>query len=137
MTSMLDLMLMLQQRSGGAAPDAAYGQWLQKYGIREDPTYDTRAAFDAGLSPDERGHLGDEFKRPSHPTFSSESRYSNKSQPGGEWVAVGPDRWAFKASTWNLKNMSREKLMDYFDRVEPGNAIEFPDGTSYVGGSRR
>jgi hypothetical protein len=140
MTAMPDLGMLLMQLGGygaGAAPDAAYRQWLQKNGLREDPTYDMRGAFAAGMQPDERGHMGDEFKLPTHPTFSDESRYSTADKPGGRWSQVGKgDRWRFDASPTNLENMNRAQLADYFDRVEPGNTIRFPDGSEYVGGSR-
>jgi hypothetical protein len=135
------------KKDGAAVPpqqkpdDAAYHQWLQKYGIREDPTYDTRAAFQHGLTPDERGHLNDAYKLPTHPTFSDESIHNGEGgKAGGKWVQTGPAKtgmpegqWAFKASDWNLRNMSKAQLKAYFDKVEPGNVIIFPDGEHYRG----
>lgn len=115
----------------------AYGAWVRKHGLREDPTYDLRGAFEAGVTPNSRGHLTDEFKLPTHPTFSIESRYNGQGgKTGGEWIEVAPGRWQFNASPWNLQNMPREALVDYFDRVEPGQTIRFPDGSVHIGGSK-
>jgi hypothetical protein len=101
-----------------------------------DPTYDYAGAKAAGVKAGDNGHWPDTYKTPQHPTFSTESKYSKAGKIGGEWVKQGKD-WLFKASEWNLRNMSREMLMDYFDKVEPGNTIEFPRGGGrYKGGSR-
>lgn len=136
------MMIELMRRNAGAASPPggksqdAYASWLKKYGVTEDPSYDTRGAFAAGLKPDARGHFDDTFKMPSHPTFSDESRYSTPENPGGRWVDVGHGKWRFEASPANLENMGPDQLMSYFDRVEPGNTLRLPDGTEYVGGSR-
>lgn len=124
-----------------ANPDAGYQGWLKKYGIREDPTYDTRAAFQAGLKPDSRGHLNDTYKLPNHPTFSDESIHSGQDgKAGGQWVQLAPKSrlhpegtWEFRASPWNVQNTPKPELKAYFDRVEPGTAVIFPDGERYVG----
>lgn len=46
--------------------------------------YDYRGAFQAGVGPAENKHWPDTFKKPTHPTYSNESRYS---VPGaaGSW----------------------------------------------------
>lgn len=46
--------------------------------------YDFRAAFDKGLTPSENRHWSDYGKKPSHETFSDESKYANEpgAQPG-------------------------------------------------------
>ncbi len=125
----------------GKPEGAAYHAWLKQYGIREDPTYDTRAAFEAGIKPSARGHLNDEFKLPNHPTFSDESVHNGEGgKQGGKWIQTGgataqnPDGvWTFKASPWNLQNMSKSALKTYFDHTEPGMTIIFPDGDHYTG----
>lgn len=119
-------------------PDAAAFQaYLQKYHQKEDPTYDMYAAFHDNFQPDERGHFPDTYKTPLHPTFSTESKFSGGDAVGGQW-SQGPNAsWIFQASPYNLQNMNEQQLMDYFDRVEKGNTIQFPGGRRYVGGSRR
>ncbi len=119
-------------------PDAAAFQaYLQKVNQKEDPTYDMYAAFHDNFQPDARGHFPDTYKTPQHPTFSTESKFSNPQQMGGAWSpGQRPDSWTFKASPFNLQNMSEDQLRDYFDRVEFGNTVRFPGGGSYTGGDR-
>ena len=100
-----------------------------------DPTrdmedYDLQGAFKAGITPDGRGHMPDTYKKPWHPTFSDESKYSKGStDPGGTWVDRGDGKWDFAASPANLKAHTPEELQDYFKRVEPdSNLILPPDG---------
>ena len=49
--------------------------------------YDPRAAFENGgfASFANNGHGGDYGKKPNHPTFSEESKYSNQLHQGGRW----------------------------------------------------
>lgn len=47
--------------------------------------YDYRGAFVAGAKPDATGHWPDTFKQHGHPTFSTESQYSNGPGDGGNW----------------------------------------------------
>jgi murein DD-endopeptidase MepM/ murein hydrolase activator NlpD len=118
------------------ANDAAYQQWLQANHLHEDPDYDAYGAFKAGLQPADNGHMGDQYKLPTHPTFSSESVYANKpgAPPAGEWVEGADKKWTFKATETNVRNAGGVKgLKAYFDQVEPGNTVQLPDGTKYVG----
>ena len=60
--------------------------------------YDLRGAFKAGLTPDTNNHWSDEFKKPNHPTFSEESKYSreNPQLPAGRWNGeqfIPPDKY--------------------------------------------
>jgi len=41
------------------------------------------------------GHLTDEFKKPNHPTFSTDSKYSTPDNMGGSWVAGKKDSYSF------------------------------------------
>lgn len=84
--------------------------------------YDYRGFFKSGESKSDNGHFTDQFKKPSHPTFSIESKYSDPSTGivGGKWI--GND---FKPSSYNMKNMSLDELKKYFSKVEPnGKVIE-------------
>jgi len=61
--------------------------------------YDLRGAWLAdpnSISSD--GHLTDRFKKPNHPTFSSDSKYSSVSNPGGSWVEGQNNSWTFVPS---------------------------------------
>lgn len=112
-----------------------FEEWKSQHGFQEDPTYDLRGAYDAGLQPDERGHLSDQFKTPQHPTFSTGSVYHGKDgNVGGEWRKQGNGKWLFKTSKTNEQNMSPDQLKQYWDKVERGNTIQFQSGEKYVGG---
>lgn len=64
--------------------------------------YDLRGAWlENPSSIAGRGHLSDKWKKPSHPTFSSESVYSSKRTPGGNWVKSGGG-WSFTPSRWQI-----------------------------------
>jgi len=54
--------------------------------------YDYRGAWLSGLTPDKTGHWQDTFKKPSHPTFSTDSIYS-KLRPdlAGQWFEKPED----------------------------------------------
>ena len=83
-----------------------------------DPTYDYRVYYNS-VTPYERNlirfapqgtHFTDIGKTPKHPTFSNESKYSNKKTPGGTWngnVFV-PAIWQFG----NNGNKIRNKYMN-------------------------
>jgi hypothetical protein len=88
--------------------------------------YDLRGAWKAGAAQAENGHFPDTFKKPNHPTFSTESQYSGTASgvTGGEWKKVG-DRWRFIASPDQLKFWSPQDLQGYFSRVEPDSELVF------------
>lgn len=54
------------------------------------------------------GHFPDTYKLPGHPTFSNESVYTDKKNPGGEWVEVKPP---YKNTGVKLKR--KEAPIDY------------------------
>lgn len=69
-------------------------------------------------SPQSRGkngHYPDTFKKPSHPTFSDESKYSTYGTSGGHWVG---DK-AFVPSGTNAMYHNAMELSSYFKRNEP------------------
>ena len=48
--------------------------------------YDYRGAWLVGITPDKTGHWPDTFKKPSHPTFSTDSIYTSvKPEMAGKW----------------------------------------------------
>lgn len=48
--------------------------------------YDLQGFYKQNPSLNFKGHLPDTFKKPNHPTFSIESKYSTKESPGGFWL---------------------------------------------------
>lgn len=67
--------------------EAKYREWVKTLpaNLQSDYDYDLRGAWLVGDVPDENGHMTDYWKKPWHPTFSVESRYSSTETPGGEW----------------------------------------------------
>ena len=45
------------------------------------------------MSEDARGHLGDKYNKPNHPTFSDESIYSTEEHRGGTWTDNGDGKF--------------------------------------------
>jgi hypothetical protein len=69
----------------------------------------------------EPGHGVDTFKKPTHPTFSNESIYSNKDTPGGVWWADN----TYSPSGWMMSDPERAKyLKQYMKEREPGVKLD-------------
>lgn len=80
-------------------------------------------------------HLTDEFKLPSHITFSDQSRYHDDNMTGGRWLQGGQDKWIFVPSAFNLKQYSPDDYADYFSKRErKGTLVQLPDGRLVEGG---
>lgn len=101
--------------------EKAYQKWAKENGREKDVVdYDLRGAWkemqSGQMSEDSRGHLGDKYKKPNHPTFSNQSIYSGKGSSGGVWsVENGKDVF-----TTTVKSKSEaEYLKQYFEKVEP------------------
>lgn len=90
--------------------------------------YDLRGYFARYGSGDiEPGHMTDAFKKPNHPTFSTESNYHGKDGlEGGTWSKTSKG-WAFNPGATNLDLWDPGALKQYFDRVEPGNELRMPE----------
>lgn len=67
---------------------AAFEEWKATYAPNDSGIdYDFRAAYLAGVLPDESGHWPDTYKLPNHPTFSDESIYAEQNpDAAGHWV---------------------------------------------------
>lgn len=64
-----------------------------------------------------KAHFDDKYKLPSHPTFSTDSKYSNEEHKGGTWKNN-----VFYASPFNRSQHGDAYLQEYFRKNEP-NAI--------------
>jgi hypothetical protein len=108
-----------------ADKQAAYAKWAKKLG--QDPDkgrydYDLQGAFLAGLAPDGRGHLDDQFKKPNEPTFSDQSQYHGvDGYTGGTWINApgGRSGQFYQPSATNLKFQGQQELQNYFTAQEP------------------
>lgn len=88
--------------------------------------YDLRGFWKEGNAFAENGHGSDRFKKPNHPTFSTESRYHGADgYYGGQWEERD-GRVMFTPSEHNLRNMPLEVLLEYFRKVEPDVLLNVP-----------
>jgi hypothetical protein len=71
-------------------------------------------------------HWPDKYKKPNHPTFSSESIYNDNVFQGGKWSEDG-DKKTFTVGKQNLQNMSQMELKIYFDTYEKDTSLVIPD----------
>jgi len=71
-------------------------------------------------------HLPDTYKKPSHPTFSEESNFSNNDTTGGRWsYEDGKD--VFTPSPFNIQQMGGvENYQAWMQRNEPGVRLNIP-----------
>lgn len=112
-----------------AADEAAFQKWLTAAGRAGDlRDYDMRGAWLENRGKQAaNGHFTDRYKKPNHPTFSTESQYSGgENGTGGQWLEQRDGKWRFRASDANLKNMTPQELQEYFNRVEPDAILEIP-----------
>ena len=110
------------------AEEKQYQEWAKKEGRELDTfDYDLRGAWkemqSGTMSEDARGHLGDKYKKPNHPTFSDQSIYNGVS-------GIKAGRWSVNEQGKNVYTPGRELSMDesralsgYFERVEPDSVL--------------
>lgn len=97
--------------------------WAKAEGRQGDVfNYDLRGAWkeiqSGTMSEDARGHLGDKYKKPNHPTFSDQSIYSTEENRGGHWsVENGKDVFV---PGRELSAAEANYLQQYFAEREPG-----------------
>lgn len=67
--------------------ECAFQRWKETQAPHDTgEDYDWRGAFVAGCRPDSTGHWPDLFKKPNHPTFSTDSIYAvHCPQLAGKW----------------------------------------------------
>lgn len=118
----------LRKKARGGAKIEPYYDWARNtssnLGISFiDPTYDYRAYYDS-VTPYERAlirfapqgtHFTDIGKTPKHPTFSNESKYSNKKTPGGTWNGN-----VFVPSIWQFGNNGNTRRNRYMNNSGEG-----------------
>lgn len=103
--------------------EAEFQAWAKENNRERDSyDYDIRGAWkelkSGSMSEDERGHLGDKYKKPNHPTFSDQSVYNGKDGvAGGTWSEVD-GKTVFTPGRM-LSRREAEYLSDYFRSVEP------------------
>ena len=105
-------------------------QYRRDLGAKADDTYDydMRGFWKTQGQLDPRGHAGDRFKKPNHPTFSDQSQYSNFARQGGHWSERPiPQKQEFTPSQANIENLGKEGLQAYFEEIEPENELNLSE----------
>ena len=70
-------------------------------------------------------HLPDTYKKPTHPTFSDESKYHNDKTPGGRWSMNAANVWVYEPSEHNIKTLGdKDKYKKWFMENEPGALLK-------------
>ncbi len=111
--------------------ESAYQAWAKGQGREKDVfNYDLRGAWkelqSGTMSEDERGHLGDKYKKPNHPTFSTESIYNGKDgYQGGVWSREG--NVDIYTPQHKLTPEQAKRLRLYFAQNEEGVALNLKD----------
>ncbi len=84
--------------------------------------YDMRGFWKSGESLSDDGHAGDRFKKPNHPTFSTQSQYHDvDGAKGGVWSGgKNGEPWTFTPSEHNLSITDPDDLQRYFDGPAEG-----------------
>ena len=101
--------------------------------INDTADYDLKAAYqELPMSilrnwKQGRGHLPDTYKKPTHITFSEESKYSTPERRGGKWYYKDGKDY-FKPTQINIDNAGGiDKLKEYFQKYEPGVELDLSD----------
>jgi hypothetical protein len=110
-------------------PKIGFEDWLKSFpeGMSYKD-YDLQSYYNKyGATDVSKGqHLPDEFKLPTHTTFSNESIYSTPEKQGGAWQQDKKGTWSFTPSKWNIKNVGVDSLKNYFKESEPNSKLILP-----------
>ena len=69
------------------------------------------------------GHATDKWKKPNHPTFSTESIYHNQNgYKGGTWK-IKNGKTFYTPSQTNIQFYGKQGLFNYFREVEPDSIL--------------
>ena len=82
------------------------------------------------LAQADNGHYNDSGKLPYHPTFSTDSKYSNSEFKGGEWSLDSNGRDRYIPSEDMINFGYTKGLGKYFGDVEPDSSLVLPKGYS-------
>ena len=102
-----------------------FQEWaIKKNKINDLYDYDLRGAWKelttGTMKESSNGHLGDTYKKPNHPTFSTFSKYNGVDGfYGGKWTQEGKQMY-FSPSDINKEVVgSPDNYQKYFNRADP------------------
>lgn len=99
--------------------EKAFQLWASKR-LGDLKDYDLRGAWKANSKEASNGHLPDTYKKPSHPTFSTDSIYNGVDGfYGGSWEGDDKTGWSYTPNSSQNLWYSKEELQNYFRDKEP------------------
>lgn len=109
------------------AGDKGFQDWKEKYAPNDSGMdYDLQGAYLGGATPAENGHFPDTWKKPNHPTFSDQSKYSKDApNSAGHWNGdefVPPSPIGYKTEQQqaeDFNNLPDDQYMKNIDK-SPG-----------------
>lgn len=109
----------------------AYNAWRARLpkALQYSGNYDLQGYFlEHGAEDKKPGeHMNDKYKKPNHPSFSSESMYSGTGDvSGGVWGGDEKTGWTFTPSKYNRSLRTDQQILDYFKTGDPGVRVTFP-----------
>ena len=125
--------------------EAKFRQWVQAMSAAKGRDfaqdafdYDIRGLYkklgDTALAVAQQGqdvHFEDTFKKPNHPTFSTQSQYSGQNGfEGGRWTKTADGKDQYTPSESVLKMWGPQELLGYWERAEAprGAVLVLPKG---------
>ncbi len=121
-----------------AGPVKSFDEFYKKVPADKNDTsgYDLRGYYNndpqgamSFLTP--KTHALDTYKKPSHITFSNESKYSDPNNPGGNW-GYENEQDVFNAAPQNVTNAGgAQRLQEYFNEKEKGVKLVQPSPYDY------
>lgn len=111
-----------------------YQKWLKAQGKRlgrdlskDEVEYDNRGLFKELDGKDiPEGHGPDTYKKPSHPTFSEESKYHGvDGNEGGKWGETADGKGTFTPGKTNIDN-GLDDTREYLKRADPDVTLVEP-----------
>lgn len=120
------------------AQEKAFEAWAKANDrLHDSYDYDMRGAWVDGAGQADNGHFPDTYKKPNHPTFSKESKYSGvDGYTGGEWADLGGGKSTYTASPSVMRFHTPDELQAYFHRVEPDASLILAPVLPTAAGSR-
>lgn len=85
-----------------------------------------------------RPHFPDTFKRETHPTFSTDSRYHSPEagRQGGRWEKDAEGKWHFYPGPTNLEQHGVQGLQGHFGTQEKDSVLHLPEQPEPGAGKR-
>lgn len=118
-------------------PNYTDNRSLEEFIHDETRDYDMRGAFQKGIKQGKNFHWDDEFKKPNHITFSTDSKYNGvDGYKGGTWTKDDTGAYTFTPPKNSIySDAEREKYWLEGDEASSGNHLNTAQGTRIITGA--